>query len=95
VEELLNTISYNDLAEWVAYFTTYPFSEEREDYRNAKLIYYIVSGYCDVKKKGITLEKFMPKFGMKKKQTWQEQFQAVETLNNILQRKEAKKNNDS
>ena len=67
VAEIENTFSYSEIQEWGVYFSIYPFSEVRADYRMGVLAaqqYNLNRG----KHKAKSPDYFMPKFGQSRKE---------------------------
>jgi len=80
---LQREISSLDFAEWLAYQELEPFGEERADLRAGIISATVANTARDPKKrrKPFRPAEFMPEFGPKKEQSWQDQLSIVEMLN--------------
>ena len=65
-------ITSTEFAEWIAYSTLEPFGEERADLRSAIVACLIANTNRGKNQRPYKETDFMPKFGRKKQQTWQE-----------------------
>lgn len=85
---MLNTISYAEYIEWVAYYSIEPFPEERADFRNA-LIATILVNINSPKGSQKELKDFMFDFWgeINTKQSQNEIFRNATFLNAILNKK--------
>jgi len=65
-------ISSSEFSEWAAYSALEPFGEERADMRSAIIACVIANSNRGKNQPPFKVSDFMPKFGRKKPQTWQE-----------------------
>jgi len=98
VGELLARMSSRELAEWQAYAQLDPFGNERGDLQAGIVASMIANVYRDRKKqrKPFAPADFLPVFERKRKrrQTWQQQLQIVEMLNQAFGGRDLRKDRD-
>ena len=66
-------ITSNEFSEWIAFSNIEPFGEERADLRSAIIASTIANANRSGRQRPFKVTDFMPKFGKKKEQSWQEQ----------------------
>jgi hypothetical protein len=72
VSELLSRTDSHELTEWMAYEQIDPFGEWRADWRAAMLASVMANIWRGKNTKATTPDDFMPEFGPRKEQTWQD-----------------------
>jgi len=81
VAEMLVRISSRELSEWAVYYDLEPFGEERADLRAGTVAATMANTSRRKGRRPYKPADFMPRFGPREDQGWEEQLSLVERLN--------------
>lgn len=87
VRQLLNELDSRELSEWMAFWQIEPWGEERADRRAATVAATVANVHRPKGRRAYKAEDFMPHYGPRRPQTWQEQLEIVKGIHNALRSK--------
>jgi len=82
---MLDSIPIELFHEWIAYNCIDPIGEDRKDWRSALVACTIANSMRTKRGRRLRISQFMPKFGPRPRQTWQQQkaiFKAFASVHN-------------